>query len=158
MILYPRVRAIIFVYLIFTTMKGSLIAMTVEPSNLAESLGETAAPLGKLGLPIDRFMLLFLLTFLFVPVIFQQATKIKEAQITRGLSMGKVFLNRFRKALPLMIPFFAMSISRAEQLSLVLEARGYNLPLKKVSLIKFRLSSRDYEMANAVITITAFID
>ena len=158
MILDPRVRAIIFVCLIFTAMKGSLIAMAVKPFNLAESLRETAAPPGKLGLPIDRFMLLFFLTFLFVPIIFQQATGIKEAQIARGMSMGKGIVNVFRKAIPLMIPLFAMSISRAEQLSLVLEARGYNSPLMRTSLKKFRLSFRDYTMAIAVITITAFID
>ncbi len=137
---------------------GAYFAMTVEPSNLAESLRETAAPLGKLGLPIDRFMLLFLLTFSFVPIISQQATRIREAQIARGLSMGKGFVNRIRRSLPLMIPLIALSISRAEQLSLVLESRGYNSPLKRTSLKKFRFSSFDYAMAIAVITITALID
>ncbi|MCH7495269.1 MAG: energy-coupling factor transporter transmembrane protein EcfT [Candidatus Marinimicrobia bacterium] len=137
---------------------GAYFAMTVEPSNLAESLRETAAPLGKLGLPIDRIMLLFLLTFSFIPIISQQATRIREAQIARGLSMGKGIVNRIGKALPLMIPLIVLSISRAEQLSLVLESRGYNSPIKRTSLKKFRFSSLDYTMAIAVITITAFID
>ena len=137
---------------------GAYFAMTVEPSNLAESLREMAAPLGKLGLPIDRIMLLFLLTFSFIPIISQQATRIREAQIARGLSMGKGIVNRIGKALPLMIPLIVLSISRAEQLSLVLESRGYNSPIKRTSLKKFRFSSLDYTMAIAVITITAFID
>ena len=137
---------------------GAYFAMTVEPSNLAESLRETAAPLGRIGLPIDQFMLLFLLAFSFVPIISQQATRIKEAQIARGLSMGKGLVNRFRKSLPLMIPLFVLSISRAERLSLVLESRGYNSPLKRTSLKKFRFSFLDYTMAIAMMTITLFIN
>ncbi len=133
---------------------GAYFAMSVEPANLTESLREFTAPMGKIGLPIERILFVFLLTLSFAPIISDQATLIKEAQMARGISMGNNMLSRIFKMLPFAIPLFTLSIGRAERLALILDSRGYNLPVKRTSLKKFKFGLKDYVASFVSLTIT----
>lgn len=136
---------------------GAYFTMSVEPANLTESLREFMTPLGKIGLSIERILLVFLLTLSFAPIISEQATRIKEAQIARGLSMGGNMLTRISKMLPVVIPLFTLSISRAERLALILDSRGYNVPIKRTSLKKFKFTKSDYLVSILSLTITLLV-
>ena len=130
-------KALFFTYRVgILVSAGAYFSMTVEPASLAESLRELAAPLGKIGVPLERISLLFLLALSFV--------RIKEAQIARGISMGNSLFSRVRRMLPVLIPLFTLSLARAERLALVLESRGYSSPGAKTRLKKFRFSTADY--------------
>lgn len=138
-------KALFFTYRVgILVSAGAYFSMTVEPASLAESLRELAAPLGKIGVPLERISLLFLLALSFVPIISDQAVRIKEAQIARGISMGNSLFSRVRRMLPVLIPLFTLSLARAERLALVLESRGYSSPGAKTRLKKFRFSTADY--------------
>ena len=132
---------------------GTYFTMTVEPEKLAEALREMIAPLGKFGMPVDKLSLLFLLTLSFVPIISEQATRIREAQMARGISMGKNMLSRVGKTLPVVIPLFTLSLSRAERLALVLESRGYNSPIKRTSMKKLKFSGNDYALTVVAVAL-----
>ena len=133
---------------------GAYFTMSVEPASLTESLREFMTPLGKIGLSMERILLVFLLTLSFAPIISEQATRIKEAQIARGLPMGGNMLTRISKMLPVVIPLFTLSISRAERLALILDSRGYNVPVKRTSLKKFKFTKIDYLVSILSLTIT----
>jgi len=90
----------------------------------------------------------------FVPIISDQAVRIKEAQIARGISMGKSLFSRVGRMLPVLIPLFTLSLARAERLALVLESRGYSSPGVKTRLKKFRFSTADYISAFVAASVT----
>ncbi|MCH7819389.1 MAG: energy-coupling factor transporter transmembrane protein EcfT [Candidatus Marinimicrobia bacterium] len=136
---------------------GAYFTMSVDPASLTESLREFITPLGKIGLSIERILLVFLLTLSFAPIISEQATRIREAQIARGISMGSNLLSRISKMLPVMIPLFTLSISRAERLALILDSRGYNAPVKRTSLKKFKFGKSDYLVSILSSTITLLV-
>ena len=136
---------------------GAYFTMSVEPASLTESLREFITPLGKIGLSIERLLLVFLLTLSFAPIISEQATRIREAQIARGISMGGNMLTRIPKMLPIVIPLFTLSISRAERLALILDSRGYNAPVKRTSLKKFKFTKSDFLVSILSLTITLFV-
>ena len=149
-------KALFFTYRVgILVSAGAYFTMTVEPASLAESLRELAAPLGKIGVPLERISLLFLLALSFVPIISDQAVRIKEAQIARGISMGNSLFSRVGRMLPVLIPLFTLSLARAERLALVLESRGYSSPGVKTRLKKFRFSRADYISAFVAATVTA---
>lgn len=149
-------KALFFTYRVgILVSAGAYFTMTVEPASLAESLRESASPFGKIGVPLDRLSLLFLLALSFVPIISDQAVRIKEAQIARGISMGNGLFSRIKRMLPVLIPLFTLSIARAERLALVLESRGYNSPGPKTRLKKFRFSPADYVTSVIAVSVTA---
>ena len=133
---------------------GAYFTMSVDPAGLTESLREFISPLGKIGLSIERLLLVFLLTLSFAPIISEQAKRIKEAQIARGISMGNNLFSRISKMLPILIPLFTLSISRGERLALILDSRGYNLPVKRTSLRKFKFGKSDYFISILSLTVT----
>lgn len=148
-------KALFFTYRVAILVSaGAYFTMTIEPASLAESLRESASPLGKIGVPLDRISLLFLLALSFVPIISDQAVRIKEAQIARGISMGNNLFSRVGRMLPVLIPLFTLSLARAERLALVLESRGYNSPGPKTRLKKFKFSSADYVTTIIAVTVT----
>lgn len=149
-------KALYFTYRVgILVSAGAYFTMTVEPASLAESLRESAAPLGKIGVPLERISLLFLLALSFVPIISDQAIRIKEAQIARGISMGNGLLGRVGRMLPVLIPLFTLSLARAERLALVLESRGYGSPGAKTRLMKFGFSTADYLSVFIATSVTA---
>ena len=149
-------KALFFTYRVgILVSAGAYFTMTVEPASLAESLRELASPLGKIGVPLERISLLFLLALSFVPIISDQAVRIKEAQIARGISMGKSLFSRVGRTLPVVIPLFTLSLARAERLALVLESRGYNSPGAKTRLKKFKFSTADYITTFIAVAVTA---
>ena len=136
---------------------GAYFSMSVDPASLTESLREFVTPIGKIGISIERLLLVFLLTLSFAPIISEQATRIKEAQIARGISTGSNLFSRISKTLPTLIPLFTLSLNRAERLALILDSRGYNAPVKRTSLKKFKFTKSDYFVSVLSIAITLFV-
>lgn len=87
-----------------------------------------------------------LATIQIVPQFQARAATIIDAQQARGLETGGSFRNRIRGIVPLVGPLVLRSIVDVEQRAIALEARGFNRPGPKTSLLVLSDTTRQKTM------------
>jgi energy-coupling factor transport system permease protein len=134
---------------------GLFLSLTA-PQDLTDGLERLAAPLTKLGLPIAQGALTISIALRFAPVLLDEATRIRRAQISRGARLDGSALLRLHRFLPIILPLFAGALQRADDLALALEARGYRGGPGRTRMNPLRFSRRD-AVALCVILLIAFV-
>lgn len=112
-------RLLLFVSVAF------LITLTNSPSELAEALAKLLRPLKKIGVPVYDLALILFIAIRFIPILYEEFTIIKNAQTIRGVTFTGSFIRRVKKTTAILLPVFVSAISRADDLALAIEARGY---------------------------------
>ncbi|MHC1782950.1 MAG: energy-coupling factor transporter transmembrane protein EcfT [Anaerolineaceae bacterium] len=105
-----------------------LMSFTLSTSELIHGLDSLLSPLRKIGLPTHDLVLMVQVTLRFLPYLAQAAEKIAKAQASRGAEWGTRnggLLSRVRQVIPLLVPLFLISLRKAENLALAMDARGY---------------------------------
>jgi len=102
-----------------------LITLTNSPSELAEAFAKLLAPLRRIRVPVGDLSLILFIALRFIPILYGEFTAIKQAQMIRGVSFTGSLVNRVRRTASIMVPVFVAAISRADDLALAIEARGY---------------------------------
>lgn len=98
--------------------------------------------------------LITILSVRFVPLIFEEAHRIRIAQSARGVNFEtksiKELLNNYSAYLgQLMIS----TIKRAEIITLAIVNKGYGMPLKKASYMKFSFSKSDFKLITIIVIL-----
>jgi len=119
-----------------------LIVQVTHPVDLFVSLL-------KIGVP---YMLGFmtLVTLQLVPILMREASTIIQAQQSRGMKARGL-----TAIIPSMIPLFASSMERVQQLAMSLEARAFGSSGKKTSLREMRMRGVDYAVVVVTVAATA---
>jgi energy-coupling factor transport system permease protein len=112
-------RLLLFVAIAF------LVTLTSSPSEMADALAKLLRPLKRLKLPVDDLALIVFMAIRFIPVLYDEFMMIRHAQMIRGVDFSGSWMNRVRRMGSLLIPVFVGALSRADQLALAMEARGY---------------------------------
>jgi energy-coupling factor transport system permease protein len=105
-----------------------LMSFTLSTSDMIHGLDSLLTPLRKIGLPTHDLVLMVQVTLRFLPYLAQAAEKIAKAQASRGAEWGTRnggLLTRVRQVIPLLVPLFLISLRKAENLALAMDARGY---------------------------------
>lgn len=105
-----------------------LTSFTLSTSEMIHGLGSLMTPLRRIGLPTHDLVLMVQVTLRFLPYLAQAAEKIAKAQASRGAEWGTGkggLLTRVRQTIPLLVPLFLISLRKAENLALAMDARGY---------------------------------
>ena len=85
------------------------------------------SPLRLFGIPTKDIALIMSISLQFIPVFFSDIDRIRKAQTARGVDFSKgSVMDRAKSVFPLVIPAFISAFRRADELSLAIEARGYN--------------------------------
>jgi len=116
---FYSLRLILFVAVAF------LVTLTSSPSELADAFAKLLKPLQKLHVPVHDLALILFLAIRFIPVLYDEFTTIRNAQIIRGVRFSGSLLNRLKKTVYIIIPVFVAAIQRADELALAIQARGY---------------------------------
>jgi energy-coupling factor transport system permease protein len=103
-------------------------ALTTRPDRLMTSLAQR-------GLP-STLAYIIVATIQIAPRFQARATTILEAQQARGLETGGKFSRRVRAIVPLVVPLILSSLVDVEERALAIEARAFNRPGKKTSLVE----------------------
>lgn len=117
---YFSLRLVIFITVAY------LITLTSSPSELAEALIKILKPLRKIGVPVYDLGLILFIAIRFIPILYEEFTAIKNAQIIRGVNFSGSIFKRIKKTVYVLIPVFVAAIGRADDLALAIEARGYD--------------------------------
>jgi energy-coupling factor transport system permease protein len=105
-----------------------LFALTTRPDTLMLSLVQRGVPTGLAYIIVATIQL--------VPRLRARAAAILDAQRARGLETGGNLLRRFRALVPLVVPLVLSSLVDVEERALAIEARAFNQPGPKTSLIE----------------------
>ena len=86
------------------------------------------------------------ITLRFVPLLTQTAERIAKAQASRGADWGgksKGLINRIKQLMPLVVPLFVISLRRAENLALAMDARAYGYLEYRTSMVEMKFTVTD---------------
>lgn len=118
--------AFIFVRFLLIIFMSTLLTLTTMPLAIADGLESLMQPLAKIKVPVHEIALILSIALRFVPTLMEEATKIMDAQKSRGATFGEgKLLDQMKAIVPLLIPLFINSIDRAEELAIAMTARGY---------------------------------
>lgn len=137
-----------------------LISLTTTPVNLVEAVSSLLKPFSWLGLPVNQFSLMLSLSLRFVPVIYEEAERIKKAQLARGANFSSWSIkNRVNNVVSIVIPMIYSAIIRADDLAIAMEIRGYKVGEKRTRLKETRFHYIDLVilLLSLVIFIITFL-
>jgi energy-coupling factor transport system permease protein len=104
---------------------------------------EVAYGLGRLGVPYPAGFTLTL-AFRLVPLFFDAARTIVDAQRCRGLrTEGGGVLGRLRRFVPVIVPVFVGALRRADRMAMALELRGFNSGRARTTFLRATAGRRD---------------
>jgi energy-coupling factor transport system permease protein len=117
---FYSLRLILFVSTAF------LVTLTSSPSELAEAVTSIIRPLKYLRVPVNDLGLIIFAAIRFIPILYDEFSAIRNAQIIRGVSFSGNIITRIKRSSALLIPVFVAALSRADDLAVAIEARGYD--------------------------------
>lgn len=129
--------------LILIILFSSLYSSTTLSDDSARALELLVRPLGIFGVNSRYVSLVFSVALRFIPVLSEQASKIRQAQISRcGGAYGRGSM-RLKAVLSLLVPLFASSYRRSVQLSMAMDSRCFS-PEGSTHLYELSFSTRDW--------------
>jgi len=116
---FYSLRLVLFVAVAF------LVTLTTSPSELADAFARLLKPLQKVHVPVHDLALILFLAIRFIPVLYEEVTTIRNAQMIRGVRFSGSLWHRLRQTVYVVIPVFVAAIQRADELAVAIQARGY---------------------------------
>lgn len=118
--LLGMVRVLLLYYLV------AMLTFTTSLVDLTDGLEVLLAPLQKIGIPTNAFVMVLVIAFKFVPLFVGELERLMKAQAARGMSFGQGnLIQRTVKLASLLVPLFASAFKRVKTLSVALEARCF---------------------------------
>jgi energy-coupling factor transport system permease protein len=134
--------------LLILLMPVVLIIATTEPSQLAKGFM-------KMGMPIVISFVL-LATLRFLPLVFEVAARVMEAQRVRGLQY-KSFKDRINNFKYLLVPLFINTLRQSRTLGLAVESKGFGARKWKEFYRDFSMQATDWIVLAALLVFVAGI-
>jgi len=104
---------------------------------------EVAYALGRVGVPYTVGFTLTL-AFRLVPVFFDAALAVVQAQRCRGLELHRGgVVRRLRRFVPIIVPVLIGALRRADRMAMALELRGFNSGLPRTTYLRARAGRAD---------------
>lgn len=122
----------------------SLLTYTTSPMNLTYGLEKLLSPLKRFNFPASELAMMVSISLRFIPTLYQEAEKIRLAQMSRGADFesGNV-VNRAKNMVPLLVPLFINSFKRSDELATAMEARMYRIGEPRTRLHEINMTKTD---------------
>ena len=124
-----NIAGIFSVRLALMILAATLLTVVTSPSEIGDSLLIASRMRGRAGRRVAEFAALVSISLRFVPVMFEEAERIRAAQMLRGQATSGL-LCRVRSVVTLIVPLLESALRRSVSLGYALEARcyGYRVP------------------------------
>ena len=115
-------------------------------------------PLQKIKIPVNDIGLILFIAIRFIPILYEEFTAIKNAQIIRGVSFSGSLPQRLKKTTYILVPVFVSAIGRADDLALAIEARGYDGSGRRTFYSRTSFGAREWSflLGSAVCLLVLF--
>lgn len=115
--------------LLILASSAALVNRTTPPAESVAALGVLLHPLRWLRFPVDELLTMSAISLRFLPILAEEVTRLRQAQATRGLSLGQGSLESRGKAVEGWIAaLINANLRRAAELGEAMNARGYGDP------------------------------
>lgn len=133
----------ILIRLILMVAFSMILTASTKPLDLTSALEWYLYPLKIVGIPSHVIAMIVTLALRFIPTILEDVERILKAQASRGVDFKNGGIKtKFIALTSLLIPLFATSLLRSDDLADAMEARGYDPKGKRTRyrVIKFHFS------------------
>lgn len=128
----------------FLVMGTSMMTLTTTPNRLTDGMEVALKPLNKIGIPVHAIAMMMSIALRFIPILMEEADKIKKAQMARGADFDSGnLIRRAKSMIPLLVPLFVSAFRRADDLALAMEARCYTDGEGRTRMEPLRYEKRD---------------
>jgi energy-coupling factor transport system permease protein len=134
--------------LLILLMPVVLVIATTEPSMLAKGFM-------KMGLPVT-ISFIILATLRFLPLVFEVAARVMEAQRVRGLKY-KTFKDRINNFKYLLVPLFINTLRQSRTLGLSVESKGFGARKWRDYYRDFQMQASDWIVLAALMVFVGFV-
>ena len=104
---------------------AALMTLTTSPIELTDGIERLLKPLRRFGFPAHEFAMMITIALRFIPVLVEEAERIRKAQMARGADFGGGIVRRAKQMVPLLVPLFISAFERADRLAIAMESRCY---------------------------------
>ena len=131
--------------LVLLVVGTSVMTLTTSPNKLTDGMEAGLHGFAALGAPIHEIAMMMSIALRFIPILGDEAEKIKKAQLARCADFQEGnLIRRARGMLPILVPLFVSAFQRAQDLSRAMEARCYHGGTGRTKLHPLQYARRDY--------------
>ncbi len=113
-------------FLLLLALAASIVNRTTPPAESVAALGVLLHPLRWLRAPVDELLTMCAISLRFLPIMAEEVTRLRQAQATRGLTLGQGSLeSRSRAVEGWIAALINGNLRRAAELGEAMNARGY---------------------------------
>ena len=123
---------------------SSILMSTTTILGVTDGISYIIRPLKWVKFPVDNFSLMIGVSIKFIPIIFGEGQRIRNAQILRGGESSKNIVKRAVNTVSIIIPLLISVFKRGEEMAFSLEARGYGIQKERTSYLKMKLKKTDW--------------
>lgn len=135
-----------------------LLTVTTSPVAMGDALESLLKPLRRLGFPVHELAMIMNLSLRFIPLFFEEAERIRKAQLCRGANYQEGSLKqRLKRLRSIILPVFRNSLQRADELAVAMESRGYQGGRGRSQMNVLVLRGRDYCYAFIMVIVSLAI-
>lgn len=141
------VRNTIFytIRLVYLVVGTSVMTLTTTPNKLTDGMESGLAPLARLHVPVHEIAMMMSIALRFIPLLAEEADKIKKAQMARGANFEEGnLIDKAKGLIPLLVPLFVSAFRRANDLALAMEARCYHGGEGRTKMKPLHYEKRDF--------------
>ena len=135
---------------------ASLMTLTTAPMELTDGLERLLNPLRPLGFPAHELAMMVTISLRFIPVLIEEAERLRQAQLARGADFGGGPIRRAKSLIPLLVPLFISAFARADRLALAMESRCYRGGIERTSFRVLKWNQRDLR-AGLIVLATVLV-
>ena len=135
--------AVLTTRLALMVLTASLLTLTTSPIDLTDGIERLLKPLRKVKVPAHEVAMMMVIALRFLPLLAEEAERIKKAQMARGVEFEGGILKRLKNMVPILVPLFMSAFRKADLLSLAMEARCYRGGEGRTSFSELRFGLGD---------------
>ncbi|HIE04579.1 MAG TPA: energy-coupling factor transporter transmembrane protein EcfT [Candidatus Latescibacteria bacterium] len=135
--------AVLTARLALMVLTASLLTLTTSPIDLTDGIERLLKPLRRVKVPAHEVAMMMVIALRFLPLLAEEADRIKKAQMARGVDFEGGILKRLKNIVPILVPLFLSAFRKADLLSLAMEARCYRGGEGRTSFSELRFGLGD---------------
>ena len=135
----------IILRLLFLVAGTSILTLTTTPTRITDGIEKGLRFLTPLKVPVHEIAMMMSIALRFIPILTEEADKIKKAQMARGADFESGnLMKRVKAMIPLLVPLFVSAFRRAGDLAMAMEARCYHGSEGRTKMKPLIYSRRDF--------------
>ncbi|SDC54910.1 energy-coupling factor transport system permease protein [Pelagirhabdus alkalitolerans] len=144
-----------FILIIFIS---TVLTLSTKPVDLTDAINALLKPLRKLGVPVDDFALMLSISLRFIPNLLDETQRVMDAQRARGVIFGEgTIVEQMKKLVPIVLPLFASSLNRAEEMADVMDVKNYQSGEKRTHFRQLTWHTSDSIALLMMVGLTAVV-